>query len=122
MKRTPRSARRRASRQFDANEPSPGLAPYISRMFWGSLLMSIRPGTLDCILKGHFVLGNPGENLRIAHCTVLDFVERIDGLNRSILQAAVNPLWVLDKKHRSAEGVELDPLEFARQEAGRPLP
>ena len=29
MKRTPRSARRRASRQFDANDPSPGFfTPY----------------------------------------------------------------------------------------------
>src|ERR1039458_7806322 len=51
MKRTPRSARRRASRQFEANDPSPGLAPYISNTLAGSLLMSIRSGTLDCMRK-----------------------------------------------------------------------
>src|SRR5664280_3353464 len=33
MNRTPRSARRRASRQLDANDPSPGCAPYIRRCF-----------------------------------------------------------------------------------------
>src|ERR1035437_3531805 len=33
MNRTPRSARRRASRQLDANGPSPGCAPYIRRCF-----------------------------------------------------------------------------------------
>ena len=31
MKRTPRSARRRAKRQFEANEPSPPLVPYKSK-------------------------------------------------------------------------------------------
>src|ERR1039458_10572218 len=51
MKRTPRSARRRASRQFEANDPSPGLAPYISSTLAGSLLMSTKSGTLDCMRK-----------------------------------------------------------------------
>ena len=36
MKRTPRSARRRASRQLAANDPSPPAVPYISRMCFGS--------------------------------------------------------------------------------------
>ena len=46
MKRTPRSARRRASRQLAANEPSAALTPYKSSTLCGSLERSFNAGTL----------------------------------------------------------------------------
>ena len=49
MKRTPRSARRRASRQFDANVPGFCTSgPYRSRTCFGSLEISPTSGTLVC--------------------------------------------------------------------------
>ena len=47
--RTPRSTSRRASRQLLANDALPGSAPYISRMCFGSWLMSISSGALACM-------------------------------------------------------------------------
>ena len=52
MKRTPRSASRRAMRQFEAKVP--GLftsLPYISKVFSSSLLKSVSSGTDICIRK-----------------------------------------------------------------------
>ena len=49
MKRTPRSAIRRASRQLALNVPSPLRVPYMSRMCWGSSEKSTKSGTLVCI-------------------------------------------------------------------------
>src|SRR5881397_3768634 len=49
MKRTPRSARRRARRQFEASDPSPGAQPYKSSTCLGSWLVSVNSGTLVCI-------------------------------------------------------------------------
>jgi hypothetical protein len=51
MNRTPRSASRRASRQLEANDPSPGVQPYSSMVLFASFDMSISPGTLACILN-----------------------------------------------------------------------
>ena len=45
MNRTPRSASLRASRQFDANDPSPGVAPYRSSVSFDSFDTSINSGT-----------------------------------------------------------------------------
>ncbi len=47
--RTPRSANRRANKQFEANEPSPGVQPYISIVRASSVRVSINSGTLACI-------------------------------------------------------------------------
>ena len=122
MNRTPRSASRRARRQFDANDPSPGFAPYSSRMCGGSALMSRSPGTLVCILNAISywamrVCSSGSCSDRFAH-----LVQRVDGLNRVLLHVAADAGRIGDVQNRIADGIEAHSLEFARQHAGRPLP
>jgi hypothetical protein len=66
MKRTPRSARRRASRQLEANDPSPGVQPYMSRVCSDSPLIGheFRHGRLHA--EGEFVLLDAGGDFRVA--------------------------------------------------------
>ena len=66
MKRTPRSASRRASRQLAAKVPGFfASGPYISSTDSGSPLRSVTSGTDGLHAKGHLVLGDARLDLRI---------------------------------------------------------
>jgi len=75
MKRTPRSARRRARRQFAAKEPSAPFVPYISSTSGGSFPRSVSSGTLACMPERQLVLRDPGGEVGIVDGLVADPVE-----------------------------------------------
>ena len=88
MNRTPRSASRRASRQFAANEPSAPFVPYISSTWAGSLgdVHQVRHAGLH--LESHFVLGDAGLNFRIVDRGVVNSIERLGRLDHVVLPLA----------------------------------
>ncbi len=122
MKRTPRSASRRASRQLAANEPSPGLQPYRSSTCCGSLVESIRSGTLACMLEGHFILSDARGDFRIVHQRIELTVERVDRPDDVLLPLARNAGRVAQIQHRVPFAAQVDSLKKAGQKAGGPLP
>ena len=121
MKRTPRSASRRASRQLDANEPSPGFAPYASSTWAGSLRMSTSSGTLACILNA---ISYCAIRVSISGSRAVRSLSRFSALIASIESpciAALTPAGFEMYETASPAELNLHALELARQHAGRPL-
>ena len=86
MKRTPRSASRRASRQLAANEPSPPFVPYRSRTVCGSLREVDQLGHARLHLERHLVLADRasrsrGRRPRPAGC----WLRAVDGVDHVAL-------------------------------------
>ena len=121
MKRTPRSASRRASRQFEANEPSFPQVPYRSRMCCGSLLMSSSSGTLVCMRKAISywlmrvaISGSVDRSLSIRSrdCTAS---------TKSRCAFCVTPAGFFEIEDGIDAAAEFDALKAARQKARMPL-
>ncbi len=85
MNRTPRSARRRASRQLDANEPSPGLHAVEIQDMLRFLAGVHQFGHAGLHAEGHLVLGDPGGDLRVVHQRVVALVDLVDRLDHVLL-------------------------------------
>src|SRR4051812_40545810 len=104
MNLTPRSANRRANKQFDANDPSPGLHPYKSKIVSGSWLIVINSGTLACILNA------------ISYCAM-----RVD-ISGSSTTASNFPLIAFTALITSCCCSRVTPGGFPKYKTGSPFP
>jgi hypothetical protein len=123
MNRTPRSASRRASRQFAAYVP--GLrtfGPYMSTTASDSFDVSVSSGTLDCIRNASSYC-----EIRVAISGSLQrvepsAVERPDFVQHLPPGVPRNARRVAQPQHRVAAVAELHPLVLRRQKPAPPQP
>ena len=106
MNRTPRSASRRARRQLQANEPSPGLAPYRSSVACDSSREIHQLGHARLHPERHLVLGHARVDLgvvRPTRCSAwFERRDRVDHFALLPLGHAGGPVEVLDRRRRSS--------------------
>ncbi len=121
MKRVPRSASLRASKQFEAKEPSPGLATV---QFNGARIFLAKVGQIrhaGLHLKRHLILGDAGSDFRIINPLGLQCIEAVDGFDNVLLSTARKAWRIAQVQHGFAFAANLDPLMLAGQETATPL-
>src|SRR5580704_6766125 len=112
MKRTPRSASRRAVKQLAAKEPSAPRVPYRSRVRCDSLVKS-QTGDGGLHAERHLVLRNPRGNLGIVDHTVVHAVELLHGVDDVALPLFGNASRPRQVEDRLAGRAQMDPLKAA---------
>ena len=99
MKRTPRSAKRRAIRQLLAKDPSPGVHPYSSSIALLSSRQSASSGTSHLHSEGQFVLGDSVGDFWVvdrAGVFLIQIDDRLDDLALALVRDTIWGLHVVD--------------------------